>query len=333
MTACAFRSRVPLATLLTGGAPRYSAPVVDEMTGERTMGGAARRRWLALLLVLAVPALAAAKLARTARSLLFPFRSPITEADRKEARQRLPNLEDVSWTTKDGLVLRGWFAPGSHRDAIVFVHGLTANRTMFLREADILSRRGHGVLLYDSRASGESEGRLATWGDRERLDLEGALDLLAARSDVERGRIGVYGCSVGGSTTALVAARDPRVSAVLLGPTWLSLEAELRQKFHGLGGLSGSAMVSLFRAAGVNVDAVRPVDVVHAIPPRPLLLLSGSEDSDTPPAIMQALQAAAPGAQRWVVPGAGHCRYIDASPVDYVQRLNDFFDRALAARP
>jgi pimeloyl-ACP methyl ester carboxylesterase len=250
----------------------------------------------------------------------------VTQAQADEARRLLPGLQDVSFRTKDGLLLRGWFAPGSNRDAVVFVHGLWANRVAFLAEAGALARHGHGVLVYDSRASGESEGHMATFGDRERLDIKGALDFLGGRSDVDPGKVGLFGCSVGGSAVALASAEDARVHAVLLGPTWLSLEAELRAKYPWP---RATIMLWTFRIAGVDVDAVRPVDVVRSIAPRPLLMLSGSEDSDTPVPVMKALQAAAPGAERWVVPGAGHCQYIDVSPVDYVQHLDGFFDKAL----
>jgi fermentation-respiration switch protein FrsA (DUF1100 family) len=114
---------------------------------------------------------------------------------------------------------------------------------------------------------------------------------------------------------------------VLLGPTWPSIDAEVRTN----GGRYAGVILALYRLAGVDVDALRPVDVVRAIAPRPLLMISGSLDDDTPPSVMEALQAAAPGSDRWLVPGAGHCRYIDASPADYLRRLDDFFDRSLGA--
>jgi dipeptidyl aminopeptidase/acylaminoacyl peptidase len=280
--------------------------------------------WIVAIGVLAPVALAVAHMIRRVASALLPARSHVTQAQVVDARTRLPSVEDVSFPTKDGLVLRGWFRPGKNRDAIAFVHGLGSNRVAFLGEGEALSRHGHGVLLYDSRASGESDGHLATFGDRERLDVEGALDFLASRPDVDKSKLGLFGCSVGGTTVALVSAADPRVRAVVLGPTWLSLDAELHANDR-----RGSITLVLFRLAGVDVDALRPVDIVHEIAPRPLFMISGSEDDDTPPRVMEALQAAAPGSDRWVVPGAGHCRYIEASPVDYLRRLNDFFDRSL----
>lgn len=305
-------------------------PEVRAEIGSPVQARKMKRRWpwLVLVLMLLVIAKPCASVVHQAELALFPRRTHVTQAQADEARRLLPGLEDVSFRTKDGLLLRGWFAPGRNRDAIVFVHGLWANRVAFVAEAEAVARHGHGVLVYDSRASGESEGRMATFGDRERLDIKAALDFLGARADVDPAKVGIFGCSVGGTAVALASAEDPRVHAVLLGPTWLSLDAELHANIKGP---RAWAILSLYRLAGVDVDALRPVDIVKSIAPRPLLMISGANDDDTPPPVMKALQAAAPGAQRWVVPGAGHCRYIDASPIEYVQHFDGFFDKAFGS--
>jgi dipeptidyl aminopeptidase/acylaminoacyl peptidase len=260
---------------------------------------------------------------------VHPRRARVTDRERQEARARLPGLEDVELQTRDGLVLRGWFAPGSRRDAVVLVHGLTDSRCQLLPEAEILSSHGHGVLLFDSRASGESGGEVATWGDRERLDIAAALDLLSARPDVDPKRLGAYGISVGASAVALAAAQDARIQAVLLGPVWPSLEAELGEKGGRFGRLSAALARLAFEAFGVDVAAVRPVDAIRAIPPRPLMLISGSADDDTPPAIMEVVHRAVPSASWWLVPGAGHGHFGEAAPVEYPRRLAAFFDENL----
>ena len=288
------------------------------------------------LLVLAAPTgfglLVGASAVRHARGLVHLPRTRVTAEQHRDARARLPSLEDVELRTRDGLVLRGWFARGSMKDAVILVHGLSGNRYDLLPEAEILARRGHGILVYDSRASGDSDGELATWGDRERLDVAAALDFVTARPDVDPGKVGLYGFSVGGSTAALVAAADPRVRAVVLGPTWTSLQDEIADKFKKWGPFSKLPATWTFRALGVDVGAVRPIDVVHAIPPRPLLLLSGSRDDDTPPSIMERLHRAVPQAERWLVPGAGHGGFVTAAPDAFARRFAGFFDTALGAR-
>ncbi len=267
--------------------------------------------------------------ARHSYAYVHPRRTRAADRDRSGAKARLPGLEDVELRTRDGLVLRGWFAPGARRTAVVLVHGLTQNRSDMLPEAEALAAHGHGVLLFDSRASGDSDGELATWGDRERLDIAAALDLLAARPDVDAKRLGAYGFSVGSSAVALAAAQDLRIRAVVLGPVWPSLEAELGVKGGRFGWLSTAAARLAFRAFGVDVNAVRPIDVVASIPPRPLMLVSGSADDDTPPAIMERVHRAVPSAEWWLVPGAGHGNFAKVAPAEYARRFAAFFDGAL----
>ena len=293
---------------------------------------AARRRVLRLTLG-GVALLSTAVAVRTVPAAwrdVHPRRRPLTPADRAAAEQALPGLEPVQIRTDDGLVLRGWFAPGRAASAVVLVHGLGANRAELLPEASLLLRRGHGVLLYDSRASGESEGTVATWGDAERRDVAAALRWVRERPGVDAARVGLYGFSVGASTVALVAAADAAVRAVALGPVWPSLEAELRHRFLIRRGRSALLAGLVFRLAGANVGAVRPVDAVPRIPPRPLLFLSGTRDDDTPSDVVDGMAARAPGALRWRVQGAGHGGFAEVDPGGLDANLGEFFDRALS---
>ena len=65
------------------------------------------------------------------------------------------------------------------------------------------------------------------------------------------------------------------------------------------------------------------------IAPRSLLLMSGSEDTDTPPAVMRKIAADAPGAELWIVHGAGHGGYLDVGPAGSSKKFSGFFDRSL----
>ena len=86
------------------------------------------------------------------------------------------------------------------------VNNLGRNHPSIERVADGLARTGVAVLVPDSRTL--LEGRLQVG------EIDGvvrAFQLLAARPEVDRSRIGIVGFSVGGSL-ALLAAGDPRIS-------------------------------------------------------------------------------------------------------------------------
>ena len=85
--------------------------------------------------------------------------------------------EEVAFrSVGDGLRLRGWFVPGEKRRGIVVLcHGYPGNRADLLPQAAFLRRAGFGVLLFDFRALGRSEGDICSIGWREVNDAHGAV--------------------------------------------------------------------------------------------------------------------------------------------------------------
>ena len=74
--------------------------------------------------------------------------------------------ENVEFTTSDGLRLKGWYVPSRNGAAVIAFAG---RRDTQLR-ARMLVRHGYGVLLFDRRGEGESEGdpNLFGWqGERD----------------------------------------------------------------------------------------------------------------------------------------------------------------------
>jgi dipeptidyl aminopeptidase/acylaminoacyl peptidase len=108
------------------------------------------------------------------------------------------DYEEVSFTSKDGIVLKGWLVKPAHHGqrspAIVICHGVGANKSDFTELAVSLSHRGYVVLLFDFRAHGDSSGRRTSLGLHEQKDIEAALAFLGTRRDtIDHKRIGIYG--------------------------------------------------------------------------------------------------------------------------------------------
>jgi pimeloyl-ACP methyl ester carboxylesterase len=293
------------------------------------------RRWVAIFFFAFVAALAAEALRSglAADRLLRLPRDRVSRDAEAKASVSVPGVEDVTLRTSDGLTLRGWFAPGVRRALVILVHGGGRNRTQLWPDARVLAKHGYGVLVYDSRACGESDGDRMTWGDREQQDLRAALDYASARADVDPSKIALLGLSVGGSTVAMTASRDPRPRAVVLYATWPTLADEIRDKFGKYGPLSEAPARFAMDLAHVDVGNVRPIEAVRALGDRPVLLITGQLDRDTPERLMRQLFDAVPGPKElWVVPGAGHGGYLDVSPAEFEAKLTSFLDAALFPR-
>ncbi len=293
-----------------------------------------RCRWMILLAGIGLALVAARSFRHGLYAADAMMRPPRVSVSRPHDGPGAAGLIDVSFPSSGTTILRGWYSPSSNGAAVILVHGYGGNRTAVWPEARALVARGYGALLFDLQAHGESGGDVVTFGDQERDNVLAALDLVAARPEVDPARVGVFGFSMGGWAATAVAARDPRVRALVLAGVTSSFE---EQELDGLGSLSALALAGQrweFRRAGVDLAAARPVDFIGAIAPRPVLLLRGSLDTTVPAKWVDALFAAAREPKElWTLEGAGHGGYFEARGQAYTDRLVAFFDRALRVPP
>jgi pimeloyl-ACP methyl ester carboxylesterase len=116
-----------------------------------------------------------------------------------------------------GVLERGKTATGSRAPAVLLCQGLSGVKHLVLPEiAEGLAERGITSLRFDYSGFGESKGERGWIDPAVRSDdALSALAWLAAEDDVDAGRLGVYGHSYGGPVVIAVAARDPRIRAVV----------------------------------------------------------------------------------------------------------------------
>lgn len=251
----------------------------------------------------------------------YPRTPPEKPADFSQA-------QDVRLFTSDGLELRGWYVPSRNHAAVVMAHGLSQTRADLLPEARILRDAGYGVLLFDLRAHGESQGESSTWGDRERLDVKAALEFVRARPDVDPKRVAALGFSIGSAAVAEVAAKDADVRAVVLLSPFNTLWLAAAYDFRRFGFITQSAALVPFWRRNIALEEVRTIDAVDHIRPRPLFIVMGSEESGQPLAD-ELFAHVREYAQTWRIQGASHGGFSTVAPAEYPRRLRAFFDAAL----
>ena len=242
---------------------------------------------------------------------------------------------NVTFTTRDGVRLSGWYVPSRNRAAVVLMHGSGSTRTAVLPQAGVVGRHGYGVLLVDARGHGRSGGRgmdLGWYGDQ---DTSAAVTFLTHQPGIDPFRIGVLGLSMGGEEAIGAAAADQRIHAVVAEGATARTAADKANWLPG--GVSGAVQRGLDLLTFGLTDLLTP-----ASPPAPLdnavraadrtqflLITAGTVPDETLAA--HALDAAAPPTRVrvWNVPGAGHTGGLATAPRAWAQHVIAFLDAEL----
>jgi len=272
---------------------------------------------------------------------LHPGRRALVDEDVATFKETLHSmraeLEDVSITTSDQVILRGWllrpFAPNGN--AVLVLHGLGDNRLGMTGHAQIMLAHGYMVLLPDARAHGDSGGSLATHGLLERTDIRQWVEFLSSATQPRC----VYGLgeSMGASLLLQSLEAGARFCAVV-AESPLSTFREIAydrmgQPFH-LGPWVGRMVlrpmieIGFLRASwkyGLSMDEISPEEAV-ANTHVPVLLIHGRSDSNIPVRHSRAIHARAPQTVLWEVPGADHCGALSAAPQEFERRVTEWFD-------
>jgi pimeloyl-ACP methyl ester carboxylesterase len=192
----------------------------------------------------------------------------------------------------------------------------------------LLARHGYGVLLYDARGRGESEGSPNGFGWKWTKDISGALDFLHARDDVDPRRIGALGLSTGGDVLIEAAARRRDIHALVTDGAAAGSFADVQRAF----GTDAGTPVAWLHFAALRVltgDApgTRLADSMPRID-APVLLVSAGAAAERDFNVLYD-HVGGSGVQHWNLPDAHHTQAIHEHRDEYEQRVTEFFDGAL----
>ena len=232
-------------------------------------------------------------------------------------------VEDVSFTTEDGLELQGWYVPSRNRAAVIAFPGRKGPQG----QARMLVRHGYGVLLFDRRGEGESEGdpNAVGWnGDR---DIKAAIAWLRRRPDVDPERIGGIGRSVGGELMLETAAETDELKAVVSEGAGIRSVREASLQWDAVPIWAGiTAATAVF-----SDDSPPPSlnDLVDRISPRAVFFIYAKNGQGGENLSQDFYESAREPKAVWEVPEGGHVGGLEAMPREYEQRVIGFFDSAL----
>src|SRR5436190_460614 len=117
----------------------------------------------------------------------------------------------------------------------ILVPGLDSTKEEFYRWEDVFLARGLATFSLDGPGQGETGLHSSIYPDYE-LAAAAAIDVLEARDDIDRNRIGAVGVSLGGYYAPRAAAYEKRIKAVVavsgpfaFGECWDALPAPTRE--------------------------------------------------------------------------------------------------------
>jgi dienelactone hydrolase len=248
------------------------------------------------------------------------------------ARLKTPNgnlgapYQPVSFQSHDGLMLDGWFVRPRNGATVIVYPGKKGTQN----HARMLVRQGYGVLVFDRRGEGTSEGDPNTLGWGFNDDLHGALAFLRGRDDVDPNRIGGLGLSVGGEALLQTAGETKALGAVVSegAGTRSSREDVIHVSLRRVPELAFTGVLTAGTAVFSNrlpppslKDLVRrtetPVFFIYAAHGQ------GGEENNP-----EYYRAARGPKQLWKI-DTSHTHGLSARPREYERRVVGFFDRTL----
>lgn len=264
------------------------------------------------------------------------------------------NYEELRFPARgDGLQIAAWYIPSEeNQKAIILVHGRDNSRSngfgnQFTAFANTLHQAGFSVMMIDLRGHGQSADARFSFGIKERQDILGAVDWLAARG-YSPGKIGVLGYSLGAASVIGAASEEKAIGAIWIDSAYADINSVIERNWKSESGLPQVFLVSakwMIRLLyGYDITASRPVDEIGAIAPRPIFVAHCKNDPMIPIAHMDRLLAVAKNTRTWVIENCdqrsvgldlnpeklnNHALGYNVQPQVYEQKVVQFFSESI----
>lgn len=240
------------------------------------------------------------------------------------AQYGLP-YENVTFTTDDGITIKGWLLTSKKANNTVIVgHGYPFDKGNILPIVKFLYPE-YNLLLYDHRYFGESGGSISTIGIKEPNDVASAVKFVQNRFDEKP--IALYGFSL--SATAMLLSNLP-VQAIIADSPYADLERMIKHMYSIFGPLKYPFVVTTNLLAKLTFD-VNPRDIspakTIANSTTPILVIHGEKDSQIPLENAHTLQQSNPSIELWIAKNADHGQAYALYTEEYEKRVTEFLKK------
>jgi pimeloyl-ACP methyl ester carboxylesterase len=219
-----------------------------------------------------------------------------------------PTAERIEAPLDGGVLAANLRLPSLGEDPaalVVVIPGLDSTKEEFFGLESVFLDRGMATLSMDGPGQGETGFHSHIRPDYE-VAVTAALDALSGRSELDLGRVGVAGISLGGYYGIRAAAFEPRIKAIAavsgpydMGAGWDSKPSLTREAFAHYSGAANETEARE-RAAELNLAGV--AEHVH----QPCLVVTGNRDRVIPWEETKRMADALPNSEWVLYDGATH---------------------------
>ena len=259
--------------------------------------------------------------------------SAVAAEIRYEIMQR-PDCEPVTFKNSDDQKLHGFlFKRPAAIGTMLLCHGYKGSKEFMYGFLDMLP--DFNLLLFDFRASGESDGSYISMGYHEYKDVFAAAKFLQSNTPAELPFV-ILGFSMGGSATLRAASRNPGLAdAYIIDSTFSELRSMFLSGYSKRIGLPFYPFFPIIQSmfhyiANCDVNEVNSVAATRMIN-EPIMFVHSCDDEFITPDNSVKLYANAlnESSKVWIGPHARHGFLHTYFPALYNQKVRRFLRKAI----
>lgn len=247
------------------------------------------------------------------------------------------NNQNIEVSGTDNVTLKGWLFNYPSDKLVILVTGAKENRTNVSYYGVLIAKelisQNYNVIMYDSRATGESGGDHITFGLKESQDITKVVEYAQSKGFKPQ-NIAVIGDSLGAISLLLDAKNLSDIGAIISDSSAseirTSVEKILQKENNVPAIFNPGAFFFLKVLYGIDIDVIKPISVVQEVPNRVFLFLHGAKDSTIP--VTEAkdlLSKANPKSKLVIFPNGEHVETYKSDPQMYRNVVFPFLNEEL----